>query len=427
MNYSEAMEFIHEKRFLKTRLGLDSIRELLNILGNPQENLRFIHVAGSNGKGSTAAFLAEILLHEGYKTGLFTTPYIDHFTERIRINSKEISHADTGRLTEKIRDAIREIEVKHHPMPTIFEIVMALSLLYFKENHCDIVIIEAGIGGRNDASNIIPDPLVSVITLIGINHTKYLGNSLSGITLETAGIIRHKGTVVSYPQSRIVKNILVDYCHRQSASIEFLNMDDIHICDSTIDGQKFQFCDSDTLTIPRLGKYLVYNAALAIKAIQMLRKKGFCVSENSIKYGLRSSTWKGRIEILSKKPLIIMDDVYTIEAAENMYRELTSLFPLNQITFITGGTVNDPILEISRIVGPIASRFISVSVDQTDALQPEKLAELLSKEGYHSYSCGDMRNAVLTCCKKYPDEIMCVFGSLKIIRSAKKTIQKNNL
>lgn len=325
MDYKEALKFIQKSGKFGSKLGLLNITNLMNELGNPQKNLRFVHIAGTNGKGSTALFISEILRTSGLKTGLYTSPFIYEFNERMKINGENISDSDFSSVMEKVVSAIGRMLEKNMEHPTEFEIITAAAFLYFYEQKCDVVVLEVGLGGRFDATNIIEKPLISVITKIGIDHSEFLGNTLSEITFEKCGIIKEGTSVISYPDqkdevlSEIRKNTALKNADFIESSIESLS---VKKCDIT--GSEFTYKNID-ITLSQIGVYQILNAVTAIDTALELKKSGFNITEEDIKKGLLGAKWHGRMEIIRTNPTVILDGSHNadgidafVETAEKM-------------------------------------------------------------------------------------------------------------
>ena len=273
MTYDEAIKYIHGTHKFGVKLGLENIGKLLELLGNPHKRLKFVHIAGTNGKGSTVAFISNILIESDYRVGIYTSPYIEHFTERICINHEEISEKDLARITEKTKEKISELLKMGYNHPTEFEIVTAIAFQYFYEKSCDIVVLEVGLGGRYDSTNIIDTPLVSVITSISFDHMNILGNTLPKIAYEKAGIIKENGDVVLYPQLSEVEDVIENVSAQMSSKLRKVDFNLIKLKKFGTEGQTFDYGSYIDLNTKLLGEHQLKNAAVAITACQVLREK----------------------------------------------------------------------------------------------------------------------------------------------------------
>lgn len=307
MKYEQLLNFIGGSKKFGAKAGLIKPRKLMQLLGNPQDKLRFVHIAGTNGKGSTASFLSEILIDAGYKTGLFTSPFLYEFNERMRINGKNISDLALCDVMEKVKAAADRMESEGDEYPTEFELVTAAAFCYFEQEKCDIVVLEVGLGGRFDATNIIKTPLLSVITSLSLDHTQYLGNTIEEIAFEKCGIIKEGGATVCYGlQSPEAIRVIEKISKERNNKLVVCDMNDIEEPKISDSGNSFTFCGTKYHT-SLCGEYQIYNAVTAITAAQELGISGLSITEKNIKTGLKQAKWSGRLELLHKNPRIFAD------------------------------------------------------------------------------------------------------------------------
>lgn len=422
MTYEEALEFLNAPAYDAIRPGLDTVTELLELLGNPQEDLKYVHIAGTNGKGSTAAFIESILRVAGYKTGLYTSPFIQRFTERIRVNGEEISSHDLARLTEPVQAAVAVMRERGHLAPTAFELVTALGFLYFKEQQCDIVVLETGLGGRLDATNVIACPEVAVITAIALDHMKILGGTLAEIAGEKAGIIKG-GFVVTYPQQPEAAQVLQDRCHQQGASLTIAPLEKVERRQATLAGQEFSLPTHENLRIALLGSYQIENAVLAVTAIEALQKKGYDLTEEALYTGLQQARWPGRLEVMGKAPVFLIDGAHNPHGVQALRDSLAELFPQRRFTFITGVLADKNYKAMMQLMMPLARRVLTVTPPSPRALPGRDLAKLLQQGGIEAQSCASITAAVDLCRNTYKNDIICAFGSLYYIGEVRSCLQ----
>lgn len=281
MELNEALAFIHATDWKGSRLGLERMRELMHRLGNPQDSLKFIHVAGTNGKGSTSTMLASILTAAGYKTGLYTSPHLVRVNERFRINGADIPDAALCRAAEAVKEAADGMS----DAPTEFEILTAMGFRHFAAEKCDAVVLEVGLGGRLDATNVIPSPEAAVITNIGLEHTAILGHTLPEIAREKAGIIKPGTTAVTYPVNAAVDAVYREICAERGAVWRGAAFDTLQERAHSLAGQRFDYKDEKDLTLHLLGEHQLRNAALAIETVSVLREKGWNIPESALREG----------------------------------------------------------------------------------------------------------------------------------------------
>lgn len=373
-NYNDTVSYLYSLQKYGIKLGLENIKKLMSILGEPHESFYSIHIAGTNGKGSTATIIASILKESGFKVGLYTSPHLVSFTERIRINNHPIAESDVIEFASDIRKYISRIEIK----PTFFEFVTAMAFYYFACKNVEWVVVETGMGGRFDATNVIlPD--VSVITNISIDHCEFLGWSISDIAFEKAGIIKPKVPVVTASRLPEVIKQLSDIASNHESEIHIydkdfksllLSMDDKNIIFDYSGYRSYK-----NLSMPLTGKHQLYNASLAIRTYEILRQKGVSISENSIYRGLSNVNLEGRLEWVSQTPPIILDGAHNPEAANTLTDSIKELFPDKKIILIIGIMKDKDIEGILKPLLQIAEIVILTKPKYERAALPERLKE----------------------------------------------------
>lgn len=423
----DAVAYINEPRWRSMSLGLDRIYELLDRLGNPHESLKFVHVAGTNGKGSTCAFMASILQKAGYKVGLFTSPYIELFEERIRINGKPISPSDLRAVTLQVRDAAEAME-EH---PTEFELMTAVAFLYFAQNACDIVVAEVGLGGRLDSTNVIKTVEVALLTPISYDHCALLGNTLAEIAGEKAGIIKPTISVVSAVQADEAAQVIKAVAAKNQASLNFVD-------EAQIQGtpDSFSYKGIESIHLSMVATYQCSNAALAIEGCKALRKKGWEISDEAIHSGLNSAQWAGRFEVVHTKPDIVIDGAHNIHAARQLVKELDNRYPLRRILFCMGVMADKDHKAMLELYAPIAKAFVCYAPLLDRALSAHKLAAEAMQalacmpEEDHGQGClvqvaaspADAVHQVLSLATEY--DVICFCGSLYGIADVKAALKQ---
>lgn len=415
MDYGEALNYIHGTFKFGIKFGLDNIGNLLRLMGDPHKKLRFVHVAGTNGKGSTAAFISSILKAAGYRTGLYTSPYIQRFTERIRVDGDEIAEDDVARLAGYVREKADAYTASGGNHPTEFEIVTAIAFQHYMEMQCDVVVLEVGMGGRFDATNIIDTPELAVITTISYDHTERLGNTLAKIAFEKAGIIKRGGDVLLYPQAPEAGAVFEEVCAQRGARLRKADFGRLAIRSFGLDGQVFDFHGRTGIGISLLGSHQANNAAMAICASEILREKSFDISEENLREGLAGAKWPGRLELLRKKPVFVIDGAHNRECAEALKTALDKYFPGKKIDFIFGVLRDKDYESMVEILAPVARRFIAVEPDSERALPVRELSGLLARY-CHNVMIGDtIERAVDLGLDVQDDGIICACGSLSFI------------
>lgn len=393
MNYYDSMRYMDEVAKFGSVLGLESITELLKRLGNPQDQLQFVHIAGTNGKGSTAAYVANIMAVAGYRIGRYISPTIRCYCERIQITSKaKSSNVETIYITEeavarhitRIADVCDEMALDGYPHPTPFEIETAMCFLAFIEQDCDLVVLEVGMGGRLDATNIIKNTRVATLTSISMDHMQFLGDTLAQIAYEKAGIVKENCKVVSYQQQPEAIEVIKSVCKEKEAELLITNFDAIQninygidktVFDFTIEENNFQNCNElKNLKIHLLGKMQVKNAAVAINTVLMLKNIGYEVTVESIYAGLDVTSWNGRFEKIHDNPTIILDGAHNEDAAYALLESLELYFPKQECIYVMGVLADKEYEKVLAITAEKAKSIYTITPKNTRGLDAEALA-----------------------------------------------------
>lgn len=439
MNYNEFMDYLAKLPSFspqnvekgKDPFTLDNIRLLLSHLGNPQEQLKYIHIAGTNGKGSTSAFLNQILIESGYKVGIFTSPFVERFTEQIRVNNEEIEKEALAAVATKVCATTEKMRENGDTLPSEFEMICSIAFLYFMQESCDIVILETGLGGRLDATNVIPAPELALITSISLDHTQVLGDTLEKIAFEKAGIIKSGCDVLLYPQSSEVENVFDLVCKERGAS---LHKAILPKCATSYDltGQTFDLHSDtnswgfDNLHISLLGHYQINNAAMAVNASLLLREKGFFIADEPIRSGLAKTQWIGRFELMKKEPAIVIDGSHNEDGVSMLCESLNRYFPSKKIIFITGVLADKAYDKMMLSVLPLAKKFLTITPPSPRALTASDLALFLNSQHANAISYETIQDAIQTALKEAtPDDVICIFGSLYFLGEVRRILFGN--
>ncbi len=377
MTYQEAIEYIHSICWTFTKPGLERISILCEKLGNPQNELKFVHVAGTNGKGSFCSMLDSILRHAGYKTGLFTSPYIKVFNERMQFCGENIADEELAEITEFVKPFADSMEDK----PTEFELITAIAFEFFKRKKCDIVILEAGMGGRLDSTNIINTSLLSVITGISLDHTAFLGDTPEKIAAEKAGIIKQNGAVLFGGNSESVEKVIKAKAQEMNAEYHLADKSTLNIISSDLSGSMFDYKNYKSLSLPLLGLYQPQNAANVLCALEILNLKGFRVEENAVREGLAEARWPARFEIISHDPLVIFDGAHNPEGIETAVESIKRYFGDQKVAVLTGVMKDKDYRYIAGKFSEISERAFTLTPDNPRALPASEYAEVLEGVG----------------------------------------------
>ena len=428
MNYKEALEYINDKDKFGSRLGLDSIGKLLSLLGNPQSGLKYIHIGGTNGKGSTASYLAHMLKFGGYKTGLFTSPYIERFNERIQINGQDIPDEVLGRITDLIREKANIMVGEGFEHPTTFEIITAIGFMYFQEEKVDYVILEVGLGGRFDSTNIIDRPLASVLTTIDYDHIDVLGNTLKEIAYQKGGIIKDNSIVISYPQNDEALEVLKKISEEKNSDFHLIDMKDVNIKHTSNKGAIFDFkynkIEMKDLEISMLGEYQVYNAVLALTTLFVLIDKNLIsIGEIEIRKGLKSTKWPGRLEVLGENPIFLIDGAHNVQGIYQLKKALR-LFKYNRLILGIGILKDKDTSHMIELLAPMADVIVATEVNMPRKLEAEALKEKASKYNKNIYIEKDIRQAIRKTMELAKKDDVIVFGGSLYLIGEVRTIYK---
>ena len=405
MTLDEALRYIHEVCWKGTIPGLERIQALLDAMGNPERKCKFVHVTGTNGKGSTCAMVASILRKAGYKTGLYTSPYLIRFNERIQINGEQISDADICELTEYVKPFAESIFER----PTEFEMVTAIGFEYFARRKCDIVVCEVGMGGEFDATNVIPAPEAAVICNIGLDHTEVLGNTLEKIAGAKAGIIKPGCDAVLYRERPSVEAVFEERCKALSHSLE---------------GQVFDWERFHALRLPLLGEHQLHNAAVALTTARVLQKRGWKITDAQIREGIESVRWPGRFELMRKDPMFIIDGGHNPQCIEALVKNIRDYLPGRELTVLTGVLGDKDFHCMYRDVAQYAKEFITITPANPRALTAEKLADYLRQFGKPVTACDVVADGVRLAIEHAgKDGVVLCYGSLYMIGDIDAALQ----
>lgn len=422
MNYQEALAYIENMGKFGINLGLERIERLCALLGNPERELKVIHVAGTNGKGSTTTFISGILNSQGYKVGIYTSPYIERFTERIKIDDREISEDEVAELIESMRPVISKLLQEGYEHPTEFELITAAAFQYFKQHEVDYVVLEVGLGGRFDATNVVK-PIVSVITTISYDHMAVLGNTLFQIAYEKAGIIKQGVPVVVYPQEAEAMNVILQAVESCSSKVYEVGEWKTNILSDTTEGIEFDTEGRHSykgLKISLLGEHQVMNALTALTAIEALRDLEIEVADTSIYEGLAAAIWPGRFEIfktkLKAKPIIVLDGGHNEQGVEVLAKACMKYFPGRKLHIVCGIFKDKNYTKMLEGLSSIGTDFIAVQSDNPRALPAVELAELIHQHGCSVEAEENLACAVDKGLKRTKEgEVLLFCGSLHLI------------
>ena len=429
LTYEEVITAIENKRRFGNLKGIEISKIMLETLGHPERDLPVIHIAGTNGKGSVSAFLRSILTEAGLKTGMFTSPHLIDFSERIEVDGEKIAHEDAARLGQML------LETDFGVYPTMFDYCLAMAFLYFKEQKCDVVILETGLGGKFDSTNACKTPDVTVITKIGYDHMAILGDTLTEIASEKAGIIKPGTALVLGSQEKEAMDVLLEEARRQKIeTIVSVNPEEIEILPMESARQCFSYGKFGKLSMRMLGVFQYENAAAAALAadafFEKMKKRGtFKRSERAcfqaVRKGIAEAFWMGRMEIAQNNPFFLLDGAHNSSGVDALEKSLETLYPGEKFHFIMGVMADK---DYGKMIGkllPLALDFQTVHVENERAVEAEKLASYIKEKGVAARACADMEE-IFVRMKDFSAEKTVAFGSLYFIGEIERILREKN-
>ena len=426
MNYEEARVYLDNVAKYGSVLGLDAMRELLRRLGNPEKGRKIVHIAGTNGKGSVLAFLSTVLTESGYRVGRYISPTLFSYRERIQVDGEYIEKEPLARLVTRIREASEAMDRDGLRTPTAFEIETALGLLYFAEKKCDIVVLETGMGGRDDATNAIAEVMMEIFASISLDHLGVLGNDLTEIAECKADIIRKNSLVISAFQKEEAAEVLKRTAAERNAKLITVDPGQISDVKYGYEEQSFSYGAEKNIRIHLAGAYQIENAALAWEAVQGLRSLGFRISDEAFRRGMEKTVWRGRFTCIHREPLVIMDGAHNEDAAKKLAASIETYLPGRKISYIMGVFKDKEYEKVIRITAPYAAKVTAVETPGNPrALPKEELKKVWETFGVPVTTADTIAEAVkenITSAEK--EEIILVFGSLSFLGEAEKAVKE---
>ena len=410
MNLNEALDFIQSICWLGTHPGLGRITDLLHRLGDPHKDLKFVHITGTNGKGSVAAMVTATLNAAGLNVGRFTSPHLRYYNERINVAGQDVSDEDICRLAELIKPATEAMEEK----PSEFEIWTAMAMCYFKQRNCDIVVLEVGLGGRLDSTNVSPAPEVAVITNLGLEHTEYLGDTIEKIAFEKAGIIKPGCDVVLYGQGGEATEVVRAKCEECGCKLHITDESVQKLHESGLTGQTLSYRNRENIRLRLIGTYQYRNAAVALDAIDVLKERGFNIPEEAIYEGFSKVVWPGRFEVLHQEPLVIVDGAHNPNGVEELAKCLNTYLPGKKVTFMMGVMADKDYVSMLDEILPMAKNFVAVRPESDRALASADLKnEIETRLHIPAIDGGSVKEGIKAALAQADkDDVIVIFGSL---------------
>ena len=412
MNINEVLDYIHSVCWKGMMPGLGRITQLLEKMGNPEKDMKFIHIAGTNGKGSTAAMTASILRKAGYCTGLYTSPFIYQFGERMQVNGELIPDDELIEITEYVKPLADSMD----ETPTEFELITAIAFAFFKRRKCDIVVLEVGLGGLLDATNVIDTPEVAVITNIGLDHTDILGNTLEEIAFNKAGIIKGNGHAVIYRGTPGVEKVFEDACRERNTKLKKANFDGLKLKSHDLFEQVFDCGDYKDIHLPLLGDHQLHNASVVLAVAETLQEIGWNITREHIYEGIRDVSWPGRFDIVCRDPLFIIDGGHNPQCLEALVKNIQDYLAGRRVIALTGVLADKDYGDMYKPVLPYIEQFVCVTPPNPRRLIATELAEHLQNVGAKATACDTIPEGVKKAMELAGnDGVVLCFGSLYTI------------
>ena len=427
-DYDETIEWLYNLHLFGIKFGLKKVEKLLEYLDNPQDKLKIIHVGGTNGKGSVCAMLSSILTGAGYEVGLNTSPHLSEFTERITINGQQISKTSVieyANLMQEVRERVNaETDLGY---ATYFEVVTAMALKYFADNDVDYVVLEVGLGGTFDATNIVK-PLITVLTNIALDHTEHLGTTLTSVAENKAGIIKQKIPVITSNNNQEVLDVIVHTCKQQQCELIRIGKDvEYTIIKSGQKGLRMDYHGLNNnysdLQVPLLGQHQGDNAALAITTIELLKNQyNMNIPEQAIREGLKSTHWPGRLEIMQESPLVLLDGAHNPAGAQAL-KEALALFDYEKLYLVFGCSEEKDIKDLLEPLLPLANKMIITQSGVRRAAKPKLILKNIPKYDIEKVVITPVKAAVKTALSEAGEkDLICICGSLFVVGEARELL-----
>lgn len=444
MNYDESIAYIKNTAKFGSKLGLERTEKILELLGDPHKKIKCIHIAGTNGKGSTTAMVTKILVEAGYKVGSYISPFIEEFEERMQINNENISKENLSDVVTEVSKAVERVVELGYSNPTEFEIITCAGFLYFYKNNVDFAVVEVGIGGRLDSTNVIT-PILSIITSISLDHTQILGDTIDKIAYEKAGIIKEGIPVVMFPQRKQSEEVIERVCRerncklvkvQQNSSLYLGKKNLQQVAMTSLEGTTYvsnnitQKLEITTLSndyivdLALLGKHQLLNCSVAVHSIEELIGQGINVNKDDILRGLRNVKWPARLEVMNKKPLVVIDGAHNIDGIEKLTESIDMYFNYNKIVLILGILADKQVEEMIKTIVPKVSRVITVTPHSDRAELAEELKVQVEKYTTYCEAIEDYKEAyekALSHCGE--EDLLLVSGSLYMVGDMRRIIR----
>lgn len=426
MDYRQAREYMDEAAKYGSVLGLENIEALLEKLQNPQDRLKFIHISGTNGKGSVLAYLSTVMKEAGYKTGRYISPTLFSYRERIQVDEEYISREDFAGLAGRVKTAVEEMLAEGKAHPTAFEMETAISFLYFVQEKCDIVVLETGLGGLLDATNVVKTTVMEVITSVSMDHIGVLGNTLAEIAAQKAGIIKENTAVVSCEQEKDAMDVIERTATEKGCRLYVASEREAADVVYGYEEQSFSYKEYHNIRIRLAGYYQIKNAILALEAVRRLKNIGWKLTDEAVRGGFEKARWKGRFTLISREPVFIIDGAHNRDGAGQLKQSLELYFKGRRMIFIMGVFKDKEYDVIARMLAPMADKIFTVQTpDNPRALPAGELALAVSKYNMSVEAAPDIKDAVRkSIALAGGEDVIVAFGSLSFLKDIAEAVEQ---
>ena len=370
MDYQRAVDYIESPALPRGRYGLERLKQALELLGNPQHKVRFVHVAGTNGKGSCAAMLASVLKEAGYRTGLYISPHLRRYNERMQVDGVDISDDDLIRAAQRVKEVCEQLG----GTPIVFEVLTLMALWYFAERRCDFVVLEVGIGGKLDATNCIPAPAAALIAQLGFDHTETLGSTIEEIAAQKGGIAKPGSQLVMAEQEPAALRVVEQLCREQGCGFTVADPERLQVLSTSPEGQRLRDRTYGELLLPLAGSHQVKNAANVLTVVEVLKGEGFAIPDRAVRQGIERTVWPARFERLSRSPDFILDGGHNPQCVQAAVQALQDYYPGKKVVFLTGMMKDKDSAAMLAKMAEVAKAFVCLHADSERAFGAQELA-----------------------------------------------------
>ena len=410
MDYQQAVDYIESPALPRGRYGLERLKQALELLGNPQHKVRFVHVAGTNGKGSCAAMLASVLKEAGYRTGLYISPHLRRYNERMQVDGVDISDDDLIRAAQRVKEVCEQLG----GTPIVFEVLTLMALWYFAERRCDFVVLEVGIGGKLDATNCIPAPAAALIAQLGFDHTETLGSTIEEIAAQKGGIAKPGSQLVMAEQEPAALRVVEQLCREQGCGFTVADPERLQVLSTSPEGQRLRDRTYGELLLPLAGFHQVKNAANVLTVVEVLKGEGFAIPDRAVRQGIERTVWPARFERLSRSPDFILDGGHNPQCVQAAVQALQDYYPGKKVVFLTGMMKDKDSAAMLAKMAEVAKAFVCLHADSERAFGAQELArEIEDTLGLAAYPAASAQEGCALAQRLAGEQgVVCALGSL---------------